>query len=114
MFRDSTPAAADRITDEMLADYRAAFPEQVACIELTQSVGTGTVGSGEGAVSVNVLGVNDDYFTGEGLQAISGRAIRNERAAGRKVCFVSDRFVSDALGLSGFIATRKGQGYIIE
>ena len=42
-FMDSTPAADDLITDQMINDFTAAFPTEVSRIELTQEVGNGTI-----------------------------------------------------------------------
>jgi len=86
----------------MIAEYRAAFPDNIAAIELPASVGTGTVenASGSDTTSLTVTGVNDEYFTGESVEVLYGRAIDNAKDAGRHVCVVSDQFVKDCLGIS--------------
>lgn len=101
-FMDSAPADSDLITEEMLAEYRAAFPEQVAAIELTETVGAATAphadGSGDTA-GVTITGVNGGYLETEGVRLLCGRSIR-DTDGGRRVCVVSDRFVTDCLGIA--------------
>ena len=41
-FMDSTPGADDLITDEMLDEFTAAFPNEVSRIDLSQEVGSDT------------------------------------------------------------------------
>ena len=43
MFGPSQPADEDLITDDMIADYRAAFGDEITAISLTESMGSGTV-----------------------------------------------------------------------
>lgn len=103
MFMNANPDQGDLFTDEMLNEYRQAFPEQVACIELIESVGNATASpatAGDDDVSVTVLGINDEYLAGEEVNILYGRGIDNEKDTDRKVCVVSDVFVEDALGIS--------------
>ncbi|MCI2047362.1 MAG: ABC transporter permease [Faecalibacterium sp.] len=100
MFQDSTPRTSDLFTDAMLEEYRANFPDNIACIELTESAGSGTRPKDAKPTentTATVMGVNDDYFTGENVEMLYGRAIQNTTDAGRRVCVVSDRFVSDCM-----------------
>jgi putative ABC transport system permease protein len=102
MFQDSSPRESDLFTDEMLNEFRAAFPNDIACIELTNSVGSGTRAKDSAPsknTTTNVLGVNDGYFEGEDVEAIYGRVIQNDTDAGRKVCMVSDKFVEDCMSV---------------
>jgi putative ABC transport system permease protein len=100
MFQNSTPGSDDLITDAMIAEYRAAFPNDVACIELTQSVGSGTVTKDDDTTTATVMGVNDEYLTGEEVNVLYGRGIENDADGTRKVCVVSEKFVEDCMDVT--------------
>ena len=97
MFVPSAPAAEDLITNEMIEEYRDTFGDQVAAVELTQSMGTGTVTSGSDSATLNLLGVNGEYFTAEDVDVQYGRAPQDSDGE-RQVALVSDRFLKDAFG----------------
>ena len=97
MFGPSAPAAEDLITNEMIEEYRDTFGDQVAAVELTQNMGTGTVTSGSDSATLNLLGVNGEYFTTEDVDVQYGRAPQDSDGE-RQVALVSDRFLKDAFG----------------
>lgn len=98
LFRQSAvPNEASRITAEMIEDYTAAFPNQVAGIKLTESVGTATVAKSDEKLSLS--GWNDDAQEAEDLNLLSGRLLQNETDGDRKICLVADTFVEDVLGM---------------
>lgn len=97
MFGPSAPAAEDLITNEMIEEYRNTFGDQVAAVKLTQSMGTGTVTSGSDSATLNLLGVNGEYFTAEDVDVQYGRAPQDSDGE-RQVALVSDRFLKDAFG----------------
>ena len=102
MFMNSDPGDSDLMTDEMLAEFRAAFPDTVNAIELTCSVGSVSVDNktNDDTSSMTVTGVNDEYAAVEGVELIYGRWLQNETDAGKKLCVVSDYFVKNCLGIS--------------
>ena len=97
MFGPSAPSAEDLITNEMIEEYRDTFGDQVAAVELTQSMGTGTVTSGSDSATLNLMGVNGEYFTAEDVDVQYGRAPQDSDGE-RQVALVSDRFLKDAFG----------------
>ena len=97
MFGPSAPAAEDLITDEMIEEYRDTFGDQVAAVKLTQSMGTGTVTNGSDSATLDLMGVNSDYFTAEDVDVQYGRAPQDSDGE-RQVALVSDRFLKDAFG----------------
>ena len=103
MFQQATPAKSDLLTDEMIDEYRAAFSEQIAYVELTESVGTGSY-SGYDTATVTVKGVNDEYVAGEELEILHGRALQNQKDEGKKLCLVSDEFVKTGMGIDPMYA----------
>lgn len=102
-FARQSPEAQDLITDEMIEEYRATFPDDVKYIKISDSVGTGSVTSqldSTSTVSVNVLGANDEYAMAEELNLMYGRFIDNKKDTDRNVCVVSDYFVKNAMNTS--------------
>lgn len=100
-FADSKPSKNDLITDKMLSDFKNDFKDKIQYIELSRSTGTGTITNfddSSSTTSVNIIGVNDDYFKAEEVEVVYGRAIKNKQDGKKDICVVSDKFVEDALG----------------
>lgn len=102
-FMDSTPADEDLITDQMIQEYLAAFPDQVDHMELSVQAGTGTIdkyGDPETTISATVQGINHDALaaTGDDAPLLAGRWLNDDTDAGRKLCVVSQKFVEQAVG----------------
>lgn len=102
-FMDSTPSEDDLMTDEMVAEFCAAFPDSVDHIELTQDVGSGTIAKADDpdtTITATVTGANTDML--EALEAdtplLAGRWLDDETDANRMLCVVSEKFVDQALG----------------
>ena len=104
-FMDTTPADADLITDSMIADYQAAFPDKIKSIEKTQKVGTVTrekFGDPTTTISVDMSGANNAVMQDAVKNAplVAGRFIDDEKDAGHNVCVVSSKFVEQTMGCS--------------
>ena len=97
MFQSSKTDADDRITDDMLAEYTAAFPERVKYIKLSETVGTGMIGFSEESATVSVMGINDVYLEAEEIEVLYGRGIQNGTDGSRRLCVVAESFVEDYL-----------------
>ena len=95
-FMDSTPGADDLITDEMLDEFTAAFPNEVSRIDLSQEVGSGTIekyGDPETTITATVSGSNaaalqameDDtpILAGRWLDDEKGRRAAGGRGVGK-------------------------------
>ncbi len=129
MFASSNPDEEDLITDEMIEEFKAAFSDKVAYVEVTRSVGMGTLSissststtstdstessdsessesdsSSSSSNSVSITGVNDDYVDSESITMLYGRFIENEKDGVRKVCVVSDYFVENTLGINNMLS----------
>ncbi|MGN0984571.1 MAG: ABC transporter permease, partial [Gemmiger sp.] len=103
LFMDTAPGPEDLITDAMVADFCAAFPDRVDHIELTQTVGSGTIakyGDAATTITATVQGVNDETLTAlaDSAPLLAGRWLDAGRDAGRMVCVVSEKFVQQVLG----------------
>lgn len=111
-FMDSTPAADDLISQEMIDDFMADFPDQVNRIELSQEVGNGTIakyGDPNTTIRTTVSGANADSLLAKEKDTpiLAGRWLDDEKDAGRYVAVVSEKFVEQAIGGSNTDAIGK-------
>lgn len=111
-FMDSTPAADDLISQEMIDDFMADFPDQVNRIELSQEVGNGTIakyGDPNTTIRTTVSGANADSLLAkeEDTPILAGRWLDDEKDVGRYVAVVSEKFVEQAIGGSNTDAIGK-------
>jgi putative ABC transport system permease protein len=97
MFASETPDAADLITDEMIEEYIAAFPDDVKYVEKTCSVGNGTYGSDE--TNITVTGVEGNYEAAEDVKILYGRFVKDSDDT-RMLAVVADTFVENTLSLN--------------
>ena len=88
----------DLVTEEMLEDLKARFPEAVTGYALTESVGSGTARRGALYAYVNAVGINREGLDNEDLTLLAGRRLSDrDQQEGRKVVMVSDLFVQNML-----------------
>ena len=104
-FMDSKPDADDLITDQMLDDFTAAFPEEVDHVELTQDVGTATIdkyGDPNTTIRADVSCTNAATLLAKEKDTpiLAGRWLDDEKDAGRQVAVVSEKFVEQTIGCS--------------
>ena len=95
MFMNETPSQKDLITDDMIAQYVAAFPDDVKYVEKTCSAGTATYDDDN---SLNLTGVEADYVKAEEINLLYGRFIKNTDGE-RKIAVVADTFIENVLNL---------------
>lgn len=94
MFMNEMPSDSDLITDEMVEEYKAAFPDDVKYVEKTVSVGSAEYDDTE----LTVTGVEADYAEAEEIALLYGRFIKDADGE-RKIAVVADTFVEETLGL---------------
>ena len=97
MFASETPDSSDLITDEMIEEYMAAFPDDVKYVEKTCSVGTATYGSDE--TGITVTGVESTYEAAEDITMLYGRFIKSSDES-RMLAVVADTFAENTLSLN--------------
>ncbi|MDD3193987.1 MAG: ABC transporter permease [Oscillospiraceae bacterium] len=101
MFGPATPSGSDLISDAMVEEYRAAFPDKVQYIEISESVGSASMTSETDlstTVTATLTGVNPDYQDTQQIECIYGRFLNQEDLDGEKMlAVVADQFVTDAL-----------------
>ena len=84
------------ITDEMLSDLQNYFPEELAAISLSDSVGNGKTSSGRLYANLNLLGVNQEYFNANNISLKDGRLLNSRDIDGtKKVAVVSDILIKN-------------------
>ena len=94
--RGSSMSEEDYLTEEMLEEMRAEFPDKVGGILLTESAGSGTAEDGSLTANVSVTGVNDEWLEYEGLTLLAGRSLtERDQTEARRVALVSDKLVEN-------------------
>ena len=88
------PTEKDFVTDEIISDYKKKFADDLLAVPLSESAGSSTLLNGRIKVDIEVYAVNADYFKGENVKIISGRALtEKDNDELRAVTVVSDNFV---------------------
>ena len=76
MFMPAQPEESDLISEEMIGEYRQAFPDKIDYILLTNTVGQATAPSAADSsetLTVSVLGANDeDVYKRQGYHHLGG------------------------------------------
>lgn len=86
----------DRITDEMLEAVKSEFSTEVDSISLEESVGSGTVKSGEDSANITLSGINKGYFDANDISLLAGRYLTTADVEGSKsVIMISDKVVEN-------------------
>lgn len=86
----------DRITDEMVEEVKKEFSAEVGTVSFEESIGSGTVKSGENSANVSLSGINTGYFNANELTLQAGRFLKEEDITGSKsVIMVSDKVVEN-------------------
>ncbi|MDR0852462.1 MAG: ABC transporter permease [Clostridiales Family XIII bacterium] len=95
----ATPTISDRVTDQMISDFRENFPDQIENISLSESVGSGQVKDGRKYANVSVTGTNSGYGAVNDIKIVNGRYIKDaDISASRNVAVVSDKFAKSIFG----------------
>lgn len=86
----------DRISDEMIDAVKAEYASQIDSISLEESIGSGTVVSGENSANISLSGINHGYFDANEITLLAGRYLTNQDVEGQKsVIMVSDKVVEN-------------------
>ena len=92
LFMDSSPSDSDLLTDAMVEEYMAAFPDTVAAVQKTLQVGSATLdkyGDSGTTITASVSGVNRavlDELDGD-TPLLAGRWLRDDDGD-RRICVV--------------------------
>lgn len=92
--RNASITEDDRITDAMLQKMKKTFQNRISAVAISESAGSVTVEKDGDSASLNVSGVNKDYFRSDKVTLLAGRSIKKADLEGNKhVIMVSDQMV---------------------
>ena len=92
--RNASITEDDRITDAMLQKMKKTFQNRISAVAISESAGSATVEKDGDSASLNVSGVNKDYFRSDKVTLLAGRSIKKADLEGNKhVIMVSDQMV---------------------
>ena len=84
----------DFVTDEIISDYKKTFADDLLAVSISENAGSSTLLKGRIKVDIDIEAVNSDYFKGENIEIITGRALtEKDNDELRAVTVVSDNFV---------------------
>jgi putative ABC transport system permease protein len=87
------------MTDDMLAELRAQFPDEIEAVSLSESVGSGKTTDGKLYANVSLTGVNPQYADANRITLQQGRFVNQQDMDGsKKVAVVSDKLASSMFG----------------
>lgn len=90
------PDDSSRMTDEMVENLLARYPQEIAGVSMTESAGRGRAEDGRLYANVSVNGVNSFYTEGNNLELLAGRTINERDIDGvRYSAVVSDKLVNN-------------------
>ena len=93
--RGARPMSDELISDQMIADMRTLFPNEIEGVSLSHSRGSGVVRDGELEANVSISGVNTDHLIANNITLLQGRLISEQDLQERAmVALVSDRLVA--------------------
>lgn len=92
--RNASITEDDRITDAMLQKMKKTFQNRISAVAISESAGSATVEKDGDSASLNVSGVNKDYFRSDKVTLLAGRSIKKADLEGNKhIIMVSDQVV---------------------
>lgn len=90
-----TPLSDDLISDQMVMDMKSFFPNDIAGVSITHSLGNAEVRDLDRSANVSISGVNADYVLANNTELLQGRWISAyDLAENANTTVVSDRLVS--------------------
>ena len=100
MFGMENPSSEDLFTNAMIEEFRAAYPDEIYAIALSQSLGSGQVQPDDTTVQVTAMGVNEEYALANNVNLLHGRFVKDSDGE-RQIAVVSDVFCESVFGTSG-------------
>lgn len=91
-----TPASADLLTDQMIAEFRTRFQEVIQGVSISYSGGNATARDKDLYANVAITGQNEDYTKVNNLKLVAGRGISQQDLNDiANVAVVSDKLVEN-------------------
>lgn len=92
--RNASITEDDRITDAMLQKMKKTFQNRISAVAISESAGSATVEKDGDSASLNVSGVNKDYFRSDKVTLLAGRSIKKaDLEENKHVIMISDQMV---------------------
>lgn len=86
-----TPEEKDYIKDYMIEEFSKEFSKEIQSIQLSESLGSGSITIDKNSALVNVTGGDEGYYNGQSFELLAGREIGNKaQKGGKAVCLISD------------------------
>ena len=90
-----TPTSEDLISEQMIADMQAYFPNDIQGVSLSYSGGNAKAQNRELYANVSITGANTDYLLANNVELLSGRLLSDADLAEKSMtAVVSDRLVA--------------------
>lgn len=84
----------DRISDDMIRQYREQFGDKIKALAVSEGVGYGQAMNGRNEVESYIVGVNSDALGIQNIGIVAGHDLSEREVTGAKsVAVISDRFV---------------------
>lgn len=94
--RQSSMDEEDYITDEMLEKLEKTFPEKIDAISITETIGSATASRNQNTASLDLSGINEDFFKSTEISLLAGRKIKqSDLTESKNVIMVSDKTVEN-------------------
>ncbi|WP_026835524.1 ABC transporter permease [Eubacterium xylanophilum] len=99
MSRRNSIEEEDRISDEMIREFKEKYKDEIEAISINESLGSGTVSKEDASANITLTGINAEYFTSEDITLLAGRKLSSSDISGNKsVIMVSDKLVETLFG----------------
>lgn len=90
--RSRSISESDKITDDMLTQLAAAYPDEIDAIALSEQGDAVTATNSNGSASLSLTGINEDYKKSTSLTLLAGRYLTEADNTGKKhVVMLSDK-----------------------
>jgi putative ABC transport system permease protein len=90
----SRPEDTDLISDAMISELKAHFPNNIVGVAVTNSGGSATAKDGDKYANVTIMGTNPDYLQSSNMDILEGRYLNQKDMDNyRNVAVVSDKLV---------------------
>ena len=91
-----SPKDEDLITRDYINELVEEFPNEIANIAVSESLGNAKVEKGRNYANISLVGINPGYFIANNTKMLEGNEFSPQAyEEGKGVCIVSDRFVTN-------------------
>ena len=89
----------DLITEKMISNLQATFPNDIKAVSISETVGSGQARDGKDYANLSLTGVNSDFREANDLTILKGHFLTDSEAKSyKKVAVVSDKLAGNIFG----------------